>query len=142
MVPEGISPTSVTESVPGYSPAKSSASSPGRGAAPAPPARKIQATAVSPAAKEQPEEPDTQPRRKLSDNPFIRRDSEEGKPFDRTYQTPAQIRKAEAAKRAEAEKAAAEAEKQRLADSHYHPFLIIDPTLSHRSLTLTLPTDH
>ena len=115
MVPEGISPTSVTESVPGYSPAKSSASSPGRGAAPAPPARKIQATAVSPAAKEQPEEPDTQPRRKLSDNPFIRRDSEEGKPFDRTYQTPAQIRKAEAAKRAEAEKAAAEAEKQRRA---------------------------
>ena len=72
--------------------------------------------------KEQPEEPDTQPRRKLSDNPFIRRDSEEGKPFDRTYQTPAQIRKAEAAKRAEAEKAAAEAEKQRLADSHYSLF--------------------
>ena len=131
-VPEGVSPTSVTEyqkanqpdsgrmpgRSPAKSPAKSPASSPARGSAPAPPARKIQVRANSPAVKEEPEAPGSQPRRKLSDNPFMRRDSEEER-GPMSYQTPAQLRKAEAAKRAEAEaveaakrKAVAEAEKQ------------------------------
>ena len=65
----------------------------------------MQAKASAPAAKiieEEKEAPGSQPRRKLSENPFMRRDSEEEN-GTKSYLTPAQLRKAEAAKRAEAE---------------------------------------